>query len=350
VPYGVKLDLSLGGVRRATIRDVAARAGVSHQTVSRVINESTNVSASTRERVLAAIEELNYVPNSIARGFSRNRTHSLGVVTDDISDFVFGHIIAGAEAEARRRGYFLIIGSVERDADESSYLRIMLERRVEGFILVRPSVPFIGEHLEAVQRAGVPFVLVGTSRVPGVAVVESDNHRGGYQATRHLLELGHRRIATVVGPAGWPPAIERLEGYREALGEFGVSPDAGLEESAYDWGIEAGQAATARLLARQRKFTALFAHCDLIALGAIACLREAGLRVPDDVSVVGFDDVPVAAVVDPPLTTVHQPVQEKGAFAAGLLLAHLTGARALRAQAHVLPCELVRRGSTRPLR
>ncbi|MGD0166930.1 MAG: LacI family DNA-binding transcriptional regulator [Gaiellaceae bacterium] len=346
----VKLDFSLGSARRATIRDVAARAGVSHQTVSRVINESTSVSASTRERVLAAIEELDYVPSSIARGFSRNRTHSLGIVTDDISDFSFGHIAAGAEAEARRRGYFLIIASVESDADESSYLRLMLERRVEGFILARPSVPFIGEHLDAVRRAGVPLVLVGTSHVPGVAIVESDNRRGGYHATRHLLELEHRQIATIVGPTGWPAAVERLEGYREALGEFGISPDAGLEETADDWGIEGGQTAAGRLLARRRKFTALFAHSDLIALGAIARLREEGLRVPDDVSVVGFDDLPVAVVVNPPLTTIHQPAWEKGTFAAGLLLDHVTGVRALRTRAHVLPCELVRRSSTQPLR
>jgi DNA-binding LacI/PurR family transcriptional regulator len=345
----VKLEPVLGRSKRSTIRDVAAVAGVSHQTVSRVINENVSVSVSTRDRVLAAIEELSYVPSSIARGFSLNRTHSLGIVTDNISDFAFGHIIAGAEAEARRQGYFLVIGSVERGADETSYLRVMLERRVEGFVLVRPGVPFRGDHLELVEQAGVPFVLIGTSVVHGVDAVESDNHQGGYEATRHLLELGHRQIATILGPAGWPPVAERFEGYRQALGDFGVSSDNTLEEAGDDWGIEAGGAAASRLLDRGSKFTALFAHSDLIALGAIARLRAAGLRVPDDVSVVGFDDLPVAAVFDPPLTTVHQATEEKGAFAAGLLLAHVTGADGLHGQAHVLPCELVRRGSTRQL-
>jgi LacI family transcriptional regulator len=350
MPNRVKSELGLANGRHATIRDVAVRAGVSHMTVSRVINDNTGVSASTRERVLDAIEELGYVPSSIARGLSWNRTRSLGVVTDDISDFSFGQIVAGAEAEARRRGYFLIIGSVERGADEDDYVRLMLERRVEGFILVRPSVPFTSEHLEAVRQARVPLILVGMSHVPGVAIVESDNSGGGYKATRHLLELGHRRIATIVGPAAWSSAKERLEGYRRALGEFAISPDVQLEERADDWGVEAGQAAADRLLARRQKFTALFAHNDLIALAAIARLRQAGLRVPDDVSVVGFDDVPVAAVVDPPLTTVHQATHEKGALAAGLLLDHVSGVRALRAQAHVLPCELVQRGSARSLR
>jgi len=349
VPNPVKLEPVHPRSRRSTIHDVAALAGVSHQTVSRVINESTAVAASTRDRVLAAIDELSYVPSSIARGVRLNRTHSLGVVTDNISDFAFGHIIAGAEAEARRRGYFLVIGSVERSADEGSYLRLMLERRVEGFILVRPGAPFLGDQLELVDQAGVPFVLIGTSRVRGVDVVESDNYQGGYQAVRHLLELGHRQIASILGPAGWPPATERFEGGQQALRDFGVSADALLTEEAQDWEIQAGEAAASRLLARESKFTALFAHSDLIALGAIARLRAAGLRVPDDVSVVGFDDLPVAAVFDPPLTTVHQATEEKGAFAAGLLLAHVTGTSALEGQAHVLPCELVRRSSTRPL-
>lgn len=345
----VKLEPALNRPKRSTIHDVAARASVSHQTVSRVINESTAVSTSTRKRVLAAIEELSYVPSSIARGVRLNRTHSLGVVTDNISDYAFGHIIAGAEAEARRRGYFLVIGSVDPGADESRYLRLMLERRVEGFILVRPGVPFLGDHLELVKQASVPFVLVGTSVVPGVDVVESDNHQGGYQATRHLLELGHRQIATILGPTGWPPAIERFAGCQDALRDFGLDCDDLLEERAEDWGIEAGEAAASRLLARGSNFTALFAHSDLIALGAIARLRAAGLHVPDQVSVVGFDDLPVASVVDPPLTTVHQATEEKGAFAAGLLVAHVTGASALQGRVHILPCDLVVRRSTRPL-
>jgi LacI family transcriptional regulator len=341
VPDGVKLG------RRATIRDVASRAGVSHQTVSRVINASTSVSARTRERVLGAIDELGYVPSSIARGLSSNRTHSLGLVTDDISDFFFGHMVAGAEAEARRRGYFLMIASVERGDDERGYLRLMLERRVEGLILARPSVPLNREHLVAVRRARVPLVLVGSSRVPGVVIADTDNRRGGYDATRHLLELGHRRIATIVGPPGWQSAVARREGFRQAIREVGVEADVTLEEEADDWGIDAGEAAAARLLARGFAFTALFAHSDLIALGAIARLRQAGLRVPEDVSVVGFDDLPVAAVVDPPLTTVHQPMQEVGAFAAGLLLDQLGRPRPARGRVHLLPTALVERASTR---
>jgi LacI family transcriptional regulator len=341
VPDAVKLP-----GKRATIRDVAAHAGVSHQTVSRVINTSSSVAEPTRARVLAAIEELGYVPSPMARGLISNRTHSVGVVTDDISDYFFGHMVAGAEAEARRRGYYLMIGSVERGDDEGGYLRLMLERRVEGLLLARPSVPLRSEHLLAAQRAGVPLVLVlvGSSRVPGATIVDVDNRRGGYDATRHLLEQGHRRIATITGPEEWPSAAARLEGYREALAEFGVAGEA-LEETADEWGVESGEAAAGRLLARGRKFTALFGHSDLIALGAIARLRQAGLRVPEDVSVVGYDDLPVAAVVDPPLTTVHQPMQEVGAVAVGLLLDRLAGLDSVPASTHLLPAALVLRGS-----
>jgi DNA-binding LacI/PurR family transcriptional regulator len=339
-------------VKPATIRDVALRAGVSHQTVSRVINASPNVADSTRSRVFAAIQELGYVPSPIARGLTSNRTHSLGLVTDDISDFFFGHMVAGAEAEARRRGYYLMIGSIERRDDERGYLRLMFERRVEGLILARPSVPLRGEPLIAARRAGVPLVLVcaGTSSVPGVVIVDVDNRQGGYDATRHLLVRGHRRIATIIGPEEWPSSVARLQGYRQALEEFGVPVDPTLEERADDWGVEGGEAAAARFLARPKKFTALFAQSDLIALGAIARLRQAGLRVPEDVSVVGYDDLPVAAVVDPPLTTIHQPMQEVGELATTLLLDQLQpgDGRSPRADTHLLPAALVDRGSVIP--
>src|SRR5438128_2183268 len=339
-----------GGVkaraRRATIRDVAAHAGVSHQTVSRVINRNPNVAEPTRERVAASIRELGYVPSPMARGLISNRTHSLGVVADDISDQFFARMVAGAEAEARRRGYYLMIGSVEPDDDERGYLRLMLERRVEGLILARPSAPLSSNVLEPVRDAGVPVVLVSieSSGMPGI-VVDVDNRQGGYDATRHLIESGHRTIATIVGPRDWPSAAGRLEGYRDALREAGLAEDAGLVEHAADWGPESGRAAAARLLDRSAHFTALFAHSDLTALGAIRQLRLSGLAVPQDVSVVGFDDLPVAAFVDPPLTTVHQPMEEVGALAASLMLGQLLDGDAPAEERHLLPTSLVVRQS-----
>jgi DNA-binding LacI/PurR family transcriptional regulator len=329
--------------RPATIRDVARRAGVSHQTVSRVINGSPKVADATRERVLAAVEELGYVPSPMARGLISNRTHSLGVVADDISDGFFARMVAGAEAEARRRGYYLMIASVEPDDDERGYLRLMLERRVEGLILARPSVPVAPSELVAASNAGVPLVAVGSSDLPGFPVVDVDNRQGGYDATRHLLVRGHRRIATIVGPRDWPSAAARLEGYRKALHEAGLPEDPVLVEYAPAWSLESGRAAATRLLDRGADLTALFAHSDRLALGAIRRFRETGLRVPDDVSVVGYDDLPVADYVEPPLTTVHQPMQEVGALAASLLLDQLTGVATLEAGARLLPAVLVAR-------
>jgi LacI family transcriptional regulator len=326
--------------RPPTIRDVAARAGVSHQTVSRVINDNPQVTAATRERVLTSIKELGFVPNPLARGLLSNQTRSLGVVAEDISDQFFARMAAGAEAEARRRGYYLMIGSVEPGDNEAGYLRLMLERRVEGLIVARPSVPLSAEALSA----GIPVVAVGIGAHADVTVVDVDNRQGGCDATKHLLDRGHRRIATIVGPAPWPSAASRLDGYRDALQRAGAQE---LVEHADGWGLDEGFAAASRLLERDAGFTALFAHSDLIALGAIRRLREGGLRIPDDVSVVGYDDLPVAAYVEPALTTVHQPMHEVGVVAAGLLLDQLAGGAPLPVAAHLLPARLVVRQSVR---
>jgi LacI family transcriptional regulator len=177
-----------------------------------------------------------------------------------------------------------------------------------------------------------------------VPVVDVDNRQGAYDATRHLLERGHRRIATIVGPARWPSATARLDGYRDALAEVGAAE---LVEHAADWGLEDGVTAVSRLLDRDAGFTALFAHSDLIALGAIRRLRETGLRVPDDVSVVGYDDLPVSAYVEPALTTVHQPMGDVGAFAAGFLLDQLEDTAPPPPAVRLLPARLVVRQSVR---
>jgi LacI family transcriptional regulator len=231
-----------------------------------------------------------------------------------------------------------MIGSVEPGDDETGYLRLMLERRVEGLIVARPSVPLSAEAL----TAGIPVVAVGVGDHTDVTVVDVDNRQGGYSATKHLLDRGHRRIATIVGPESWPSAAARLRGYRDALQNAGAEE---LVEHAAGWGLDEGLAAASRLLERNLGFTALFAHSDLIALGAIRRLREAGLRVPDDVSVVGYDDLPVADFVEPALTTVHQPMREVGAVAAGLLLDQLAGGAPPPVAAHLLPARLVVRQS-----
>src|SRR6266511_2467477 len=337
--------------RRPTIRDVAARAGVSHQTVSRVINGREEVAPETRERVRAAIRELQYVPSPLARGLMGSRTHTLGMVTADVTDQFFAEAIAGAELETRKRGYFLIVASVEGEAedDELAYLRLMLERRVEGLIVARPQVPLTLDQLPpAVER--VPLLSIGSTEVPGFMAVDVDNRGGGFEATSQLLAYGHRMIATITGPSDWPSAHERLDGYRRALREVGTY-DESLVEAASDWGPESGQEALGKLLSRAPGFTAVFAHSDLLALGAIRELRSRDLSVPEDMSVVGYDDIPVASFVDPPLTTVRQPMREVGALAAKLLLDRISGDAAAPVGGRIhLPTMVVERGSVGPPR
>ena len=333
--------------KRATIRDVARRARVSHQTVSRVINGQDTVSPDTRERVLRAIRELEYVPSAIARSLSSDRTHTLGMVTTDVSDHFFSEAVAGAEAEARRRGHFLIIGSIEEGAedDEQTYLRLMLERRVEGLIVAVPRLRLVNGGVLADAAARLPTVVLASDiDLPGADHVDIDNRAGGVIATAHLIEHGHRLVATITGPLDWPSARARFDGYRDALRGAGIASDPALVEACVDWGLESGRRAAERLLASAPRFTAIFAHSDLLALGAIAALRRHGLRVPDDVSIVGYDDIPVASVVDPPLTTVRQPMREVGELAARLITDR-PGGRRKGSRRHMLKAPLVVRGS-----
>ncbi len=333
--------------RQPTIRDVAERAGVSHQTVSRVINRHHLVSPQTRERVEEAIRELNYVPSPIARGLNSNRTHSIGLVSTNISDHFFAEVAAGAEIEARKHGYYLVIASVEEhaEADERAYLRLMLERRVEGLMVARPRLPISADQVGSPLQ--VPLVAIASSEAPGLTVVDVDNRRGGLDAVSFLLARGHARIATITGPTEWQSSRARLEGYRDALRQAGIALEPSLVEQAPGWGLADGQAAMARLLAREVRFTALFAYSDLIAIGAIRELRANGMRVPEDVSVVGYDDIPVAAFLEPPLTTVSQPMREVGKRAASLLLGAISGGG--NGGVHLLPVRLVARGSVVPV-
>jgi LacI family transcriptional regulator len=341
-------------VKRPNIRDVAARAGVSHQTVSRVINGHDRVAPATQARVLRAIEELEYVPSALARGLSSDRAHSLGMVTTDISDYFFAQAAAGAEAQARKHGLFLVIGSVEVTApgDDQSYLRLMLERRVDGLVLAQPTLgPDMSALLTSVASRLPLVVMSARLDLPGVDVVDVDNRQGGRDATNYLIERGHRSIATITGPRNWPSAKDRLTSYRAALRRAGLPRDPALVQSSPDWGLDSGREATARLLESGSRFTAIFAQSDLLALGAITQLRAHGFRVPEDVSVVGYDDIPVASFVDPAFTTIRQPMRDVGAKAVDILLERIAADRSGTGptpRRHLLPASLVIRDSVAP--
>jgi DNA-binding LacI/PurR family transcriptional regulator len=305
---------------RPTIKDVAARAGVSRQTVSRVINDKGEVSAETRARVLVAIEELGYRPSAVARSMVAGRTCMLGCISPNLTDYTFACIIESAQAEARRQGYFILTGSAPTEADVEPLLEEMLLRRVDGLLVINPHADDRYHHFLPLVEKGMAVVyLNNTPQAEPVSSVRCDDHEGGYQATHYLIALGHTAIATLVGPDNEECTFDRLAGYRQALAQAGLDFDPALTASG-DWSATSGYQATLRLLGAGRSFSAIFAQNDRMAVGAIRALREVGHPVPDDVSVIGFDDIPLASYFDPPLTTFRQPMEESGRRAARLLI------------------------------
>lgn len=311
----------MNGKKRLTIAEVARAADVSPQTVSRVINERPDVSPETRQRVQQIIDQLGYQPSAIARSLASRRTRTLGLITADFSDYFFTQVIAGAEAEARKHGYFFMLGSTERNPqDEPEYIRLLTERHVAGILFARPSTEPDDRHLLSVLRDGIPVVSTAY-HIPGanLTVVDVDNVDGAQQATHYLIDCGRRQIAMITGPAAWKSVYDRTKGYSLALEAAGVAFDPGLIAEG-DWSYDSGYRAMQTLLTRGVSFSALFAQNDQMAIAAMRALRGAGRRVPDDVAVVGYDDIPAAEYCDPPLTTIGQPMQEVGKEAARLLI------------------------------
>ena len=330
--------------RHVSVKDVAARSGVSFQTTSKVLNGGGSVSGPTRARILQAASDLGYVPNLQARSLVMQRTQTVGVITSDFSDRNLSRILAGAEQEARRQGFSVFVSSIEPEGSGTEYaLPAMMERRVDGILLAAPRMAEEGA-LEHVLDRALPTVSVHPVPGGGVTTVGSDDEHIGLIATRHLLEIGRRVIGSLTGPPGHKTSEARLRGYRTALEEAEVPFDVELVEDG-GWDIAGGRAATHRLVGRRPDLTGLFAHNDLMAIGALLALREAGRQVPDDCAVVGCDDIDIAPYTTPPLTTVHVPYYETGAEAMRLMLAMVsdgaTGERNV-----VLPAHLIVRGSS----
>ena len=339
--------MSVEPAKQATLVDVAARAGVSYQTVSRVINDHPNVAASTRARILRAIEELHYLPNVAARNLVTRRSQTVGIVSYGTAYFGPGQMVTHIEASFRERGYGLTLATLAELTLDGLHAAIheLRGRAVDGIVMI---TPMVGIDPQAVRTAcrNVPFVMIDIALGASSPSVVIDQRLGGMLATRHLLELGHRRIAELRGPHDWTGAVLRHEGILSVLHDAGLEPVA-TEEG--DWTAASGYAATARLLDRGRPFTALVAANDQMALGAMRALRERGIEVPDDVSVVGFDDLPESAFFEPPLTTVHQDFVSLGRAAAACLVEMIAGVRS-PAEQRVLEPDLRVRASTCPPR
>lgn len=329
-----------------TIADVAGEAGVSIATVSRVLNDAGYpVKPATRDRVLAAIDKLEFRPNELARGLLLKRTRTLGLLIPDIANGYYHAISRGVEDVAAERDHTVVFCNTDRDAAKSQrYIETLLNRRVDGIIIGGGGVDFAAAH-RAFSRANVPAVFVGRPRVDWPSV-QIDNVAAAATATTHLTDLGHVRIAMVAGPPELQTTRDRVRGFRQALAGAGLDPDpAPIQDGDFD--EQGGYEAAARLL--DQGPTAIFAANDRMALGALAAAADRGLRLPQDLSLVGFDDIEMARFARPALTTVSLPLHAMGETAARLLLDQLPpAATPTQVPSEVLTTELVIRQSTGP--
>lgn len=329
------------GPAKVTLEMVAAQAGVSPSTVSRILNGTAEVGGDKRAAVEKAIAKLGFVPNPVARGLAGGRTLSVGVLTQAIDSPFYGAALRGIEVALGDAGYSPLFVSGHWSADtEARRIEVLRSRRVDGLIVLTGRLSDTA--LRAVARA-LPVVVTGrTLKAENLVSLDFDNRAGARLATQHLIDLGHRRIAFIGGVAEHPDAVERERGYRDALEAAGLKLEPSLVvEGAFT--EHSGLAAAERLLAGRTRFTAVFAANDQMALGAALAIHRRGKRVPHDVSLVGFDDIAGSIYAVPPLTTVHNPIQEIGGLAARAMLALLAGERA---QVDVPPPRLMVREST----
>src|SRR5262245_9792336 len=326
------------------MRHIARHAGVSLSTVSRVLNNSWPVAGSKRLGVLNAVEALGYRPNVVAQELARGHSQAIGVLPQGISNPFYGRVIKGVEQGLRGSGYYPLFASGEQPPEEKDAFELLLSHRVEALILIGGHMP--DEKLLATSER-LPILAIGRS-IQGLEArcARVENRDGGYRATSHLIELGHRRIAHITGMPWHVDSIARREGYAQALADASIAVDPALILEG-DFEEQSGVMATDKLLKSKTPFTAIFASNDQIAYGARLALFRRGLHVPRDVSIVGFDDQPGAAFACPPLTTVRQPTVEIGMVAARAVVSELRG------RGFMLPTfktDLVLRESTAPPR
>lgn len=331
-----------------TIKDVASHAGVSMKTVSRVINNEPFVADPTRARVMAAMRELGYAPNVSAQRLASGRAYVLGLVFHNAAWNYINVVQRGLLEECRKEGYGMLMNPCDIDspADQQEILRVVAQQTVDGFIFT-PPCDNIRSLLEKLRRQGVPFVRIAPRDCKALLpYVAPDDRQGGYDVAEHLLSLGHERIGFVMGHPEHQASHDRLAGFQAALDAHHVPFDPHLVAQG-DFHFESGLSCGRVLLEADPRPTAIFACNDDMAAGVLAVAHQLGIPVPEALSVAGFDDVPLAQQVWPPLTTVRQPTYEMAQLAAQLLLRLFKG-ESLEIAHHVLPARLVVRGSTGP--
>ena len=330
-----------------TIRDVARKAGVAPITVSRVINNSGYVSDVTRAKVEAAVAELHYVPNTLARSFRSNRTRVLALIVTDITNPFWTTVARGVEDLANQHGFNVILCNTdESESKQVDYVTVLLQKQVDGFLFVPArSTP---DSVRKIQSQNVPVVVLDR-QIPGVQVdvVRGDSEKGAHDLIELLISLGHQRIAMLSGPRAISTSVQRIKGYQDALVNAGMTA---REELVYygEYNQAGGYQSARQALSTLPRPTALFAANNFIAMGALMALREAKVRVPRDISVVCFDDIPPWLMIDPFLTVASQPAYAMGQQATQLLLDRLAGALPSSSREIVLPAKIIVRKSSAP--
>jgi LacI family transcriptional regulator len=327
-----------------TIADVAARARVSKTTVSRVLNGKGELDSTTAERVRKVIEEMGYVPSSRAVGLARGRTRVVGMLIPSLTWPWIAEIMQGAVEVLEAERYGLLLFTCTRGEESiRRFTEQMSAKAFDGLLVIEPDGTF--DFITLLHDRGLPVVLIDDrGHEPRVPSVATTNHSGAHAAAKHLLDLGRRQPLVITGPERFGCTRERLSGFAGAYADAGV-PLTDDRVVIGDFTYGRGRDAVREALRAGLTFDAVFAHNDLSAAGAMQAVRDSGRRIPADVAVVGFDDIPLAAHIQPPLTTVHQPLREMGETAARLLLAHF-GGRAPASAPTVIPSTLTIRGST----
>nr|WP_318383702.1 ribose operon transcriptional repressor RbsR [uncultured Enterobacter sp.] len=328
----------------ATMKDVARLAGVSTSTVSHVINKDRFVSEAVTEKVDAAIKSLNYAPSALARSLKLNQTRTIGMLITASTNPFYSELVRGVERSCFERGYSLVLCNTEGDEDRmNSNLETLMQKRVDGLLLLctethQPS-------LEIIQRyPSIPTVMMDWAPFDGYSDLIQDNSLlGGDMATQHLIDKGHTRIACITGPLDKTPSRLRLEGYREAMARAGLTVRDG-DEIVGDFEFSGGYEAMQALLAQTHRPQAVFISNDAMAFGAYQALYQAGLKVPQDIAIVGYDDIELARFMTPPLTTIHQPKDELGELAIDVLIHRIADPTLAQQRLQLTPV-LMARGS-----
>ena len=328
---------------RVTIRDVAIRAGVSVATVSRAFNNTAPVNTITRQRVFDSASALRYLPNLAARSLITRRTHTVGILIPDLHGEFFSEIMRGVDQVANQHGYHLLVTNSHGDRDAAEVATSNMRGRVDGLILMAPEMD--GDSLARVVPDHIPVIMINSPvDLAGRDSLRVDNFQGAHDMVGHLIAHGHTRIALLRGSDVNNDAVERVRGYRSALVDAGL--EAPLElQIAGDFTESGGFAGALRLLGLSHPPTAIFASNDSMAIGALSALRERGVRVPDDVAVVGFDDIPIAAYLTPTLASVRVRISDLGARACAQLLHAIKHENQHEPIHEVIPTELIPRQS-----